>query len=306
MLLHGFHPAYAINKSQHDIRPHSAAYLQLWYKDQQRCEKAFEKLRASVELRRIPKPAMVFPLLPAYRGKHLWRFKKHGVDYLPRLALDICTSGGKEIFAPWPMQFLGVKALFGIIRRGDYLATKDISRYYNRLLASNRLREFQNFQDPSSYEHDTRTNNEKVKRGDALFLQQTTCMFGHPQLPAFSSCVSSEIARILHNEGARVAGVILDDFLFHGDRERGKEIFRQELEKTEEIFAKLGVPTNEKGHPPDTRLTFAGLALDTVAGTVDIDEEQRLYPVNDNDTEFRIISQKSKIRQLSQSPYTLR
>ena len=31
-----------------------------------------------------------------------------------------------------------------------------------------------------------------------------------------------------------------------------------------------------------------------------------LYPVNDNDTEFRIISQKSKIRQLSQSPYTLR
>ena len=151
MLRHGFHPAYAVDKSHHDIRRHSSAYLQLWYQDKSRCEKAFEKLKKSVQLQSIVKPALVFPLLPAYRGKHLWRFEKYGTEYLSRLALDICTSGGKEIFCPWPMQFLGVHALFQVLRRGDYLATRDISRYYNRLLASHRLRKFQIFQDPSSY-----------------------------------------------------------------------------------------------------------------------------------------------------------
>lgn len=279
MLLHGFHPAYAVNKSQHDIRQHSAAYLQLWQKDPHRCEKAFVKLMDSVDLQPITKPAMVFPLLPAYRGKHIWRFKKYGIDYLPRLALDICTSGGKEIFVPWPMQFLAVRALFHILRRGDYLATKDISRYYNRLLASYRLRKFQNFQDPRSYAKDSRSNDAKVRQGKVKFLQQTTCMFGHPQLPAYASCVSSEIARILHSGGARVAGVILDDFLFHGPRERGKQIFEKELEQADKIMDDLGVPTNDKGHPPDQRLTFSGLALDTLKGAVDIDEEQRVYMI---------------------------
>ena len=227
--------------------------LSSWFQDEDRCKRTFEKLVTSVDLQPIEKPEMVFPLLPAYRGKHIWRFKKYGTDYLPRLALDICTAGGKEIFEKWPMQFLGVRALFQIIRRGDYLATMDISRYYNRLLASHRLREFQCFQDPATYAQDKCSNDARIRRGDTVFLQQTTCMFGHPQLPAYASCVSSEIARIVHNEGARVVRVILDDFLFHGPKERGIARFKQELEKAEAIFADLKVPTNDKGIPPIRR-----------------------------------------------------
>lgn len=279
MLLHGFHPAYAKDKSHHDIKPHSAAYLQLWQKDPRRCKQAFIKLMDSVDLQPILKPALVFPLLPAYRGKHIWRFKKFGTDYLPRLALDICTSGGKEIFEPWSLQFLAVRALFQIVCRGDYLATKDISRYYNRLLASKRLREFQNFQDPRTYASDTRSNETKIRNGEAKFLQQTTCMFGHPQLPAYASCVSSEIARILHNGGARVAGIIIDDFLFHGPKERGIAQFQRELDQAEQTMSDLAVPANDKGHPPAQALTFAGLALETLNGAVDIDEEQRIYMI---------------------------
>ena len=64
MLLHGFHPAYEIDKSHHDIKQHSAVYLHLWFQDKDRCERAFEKLKKSVELQPITKPALVFPLLP--------------------------------------------------------------------------------------------------------------------------------------------------------------------------------------------------------------------------------------------------
>ena len=60
--------------------------------------------------------------------------------------------------------------------------------------------------------------NNKVNAGEASFLQQQSCMFGHKQLPAWASCVSSELARILHQKGARV---IIDDILFHGPASEG-------------------------------------------------------------------------------------
>jgi hypothetical protein len=83
----------------------------------------------------------------------------------------------------------------------------------------------------------------------------------------------------LHNGGTRVAGVILDDFLFHGPQERGEEVFEQELKKADTTMEDLDIPTNDKGKGPAQALTFSGLALETLKGTVDIDEEQRVYMI---------------------------
>ena len=102
-------------------------------------------------------------------------------------------------------------------------------------------------------------------------------MFGHKQLPAWASCVSSELARILHENAARVGGVILDDFLFHCPKQLGKQHFEKQLRKVDSIMRRLGVPPNDKGQGPSHRVTFSGIVIDTIKGHMDVEEEQRQY-----------------------------
>ena len=117
----------------------------------------------------------------------------------------------------------------------------------------------------------------KVRTGGGAFLQQQTCMFGHKQLPAWASCVSSELARILHENCVRVAGVLIDDFLFHGPRHLGKEKLAEEMRKADEIMTKLGVPPNNKGQEPTQTPVFSGILINTVIGYYDVEEQQRQY-----------------------------
>ena len=121
MLKYGYHAVYAHGKNISDIRPHNATYIHLWNKDSKRCAKAFLKLLSSTDLAPIESPPLIFPLLPAYRGKHIWRFKYHGIDYLPRLTSDISSSGGNDAFADWRLRYLGIHAICIILSRGDYL-----------------------------------------------------------------------------------------------------------------------------------------------------------------------------------------
>ena len=100
MLKHGFQAALDPERASDDIQPHAPAYIHLWNKDAARCKKAFKKLLESTNLQPIDNPSLIFPLLPAYRGKHLWRFRKFGTDYLPRITSDITTSGGNAKFLP--------------------------------------------------------------------------------------------------------------------------------------------------------------------------------------------------------------
>jgi hypothetical protein len=202
MLRIGFQAALQPDATLADIRNHSAAYISLWMKNPSGCDAAFRKLKASTHLIPISSPPLTFPLLPVTRGKQQWRFKKFGTPIVPRLTSDISTSGGNDIFEPWPMRYLGLRALAGILQRGDFIATRDITGFYNRLPAGTLLRKLQCFQDPDTYAATDKLNDKKVSAGDAAFLQQTSCMFGHRQLPAWASCVSSEMARILHRPSA--------------------------------------------------------------------------------------------------------
>ena len=158
------------------------------------------------------------------------------------------------------------------------MATRDIIGFFNRLAAGETLLKFQCFQDPRSYKKTNAANNASVKAGHATYLQQQSCMFGHRQLPAWASCVSSELARILHNECIRVAGVLLDDFLFHSPASDGPEVLQKQLDQADEIMSILGVPCNDKGQGPSTKVVFSGILIDSVAGVImSIEEEQREY-----------------------------
>ena len=277
MLKHGFQAALDPEHADDDIEPHAPAYIHLWNKDYARCKKAFKKLLDSTNFKPIADPPHIFPLLPAYRGKHLWRYSKFGTDYLPRITSDITTSGGNRKFAPWLLRYLGLLAICRVISRGDYLSTRDITGFFNRLPAGELLRSFQCFQDPRSYADSSHANTHKVNSGEASFLQQQSCMFGHKQLPAWASCVSSELARILHHGGARVIGVLIDDLLFHGPAAEGADALQKKMDKVDQTMRNLGLPPNDKGQAPSTRVVFSGILIDTVAGHLSIDEEQREY-----------------------------
>ena len=277
MLRHGYQAHLAPGCSPADVRAHSPAYTHLWNKDTKRCNSAFEKLFASTDLLPVESPSLIFPLLPVYRGNHLWRFKKLGTDYLPRLTSDITSSGGNDVFSEWRLRYLSLHAVSRVISRGDFLATRDITGFYNRLPAGQLLRSFQCFQDPRSYASAGPANNAKVDSGDARFLQQQSCMFGHRQLPAWASCASSELARILHQNCARVLAVLIDDFMFHGLAALGAAALQKQLVKVDATMRDLGVPPNDKGQAPATQAVFSGILLDTVKGVYDVDEEQREY-----------------------------
>ena len=173
--------------SPEDIKPHSPAYVHLWQRDKHRCDAAFEKLIKSTDIKPIDNPTLIFPLLPVYRGKHLWRFERFGTDYLPRITSDITTSGGNKVFLPWRLHYLGLLAIAAVISRGDFLATRDLTGFFNRLPAGKLLRLCQCFQDPRSYADSNSENFNKISKGKAKFLQQQSCMFGHRQLPAWAS-----------------------------------------------------------------------------------------------------------------------
>ena len=135
MLYHGFQAFLEPGSSLSDIQPHSPAYIHLWNQDPDRCTKAFDKLLHSTHLQPIEDPTFIFPLLPVYKSKQLWRYEKYGTDFKLRLASDISSSGGNAIFADWKILYLALHAICNIISRGDYLATRDITGFHNRLPA---------------------------------------------------------------------------------------------------------------------------------------------------------------------------
>ena len=280
MLHRGYQAHIKPGHSLHDIQPHPAAYIHLWQRDLTRCHKAFDKLINSTDLAPIDNPRFIFPLLPAYRKKHIWRFKKFGTDYSARITSDISTSGGNDIFSDWHVRYLGLHAVSRIVSRGDQLATRDATGFFNRLPAGEKLRMMQCFQDPRTYRSSSKANEKAIKEGKVKYLQQLSCMFGHKQLPAWASCVSSELARILHNECIRVIGILIDDFLFHIPASESSKTFQEQLDKTDEIMAELGVPANDKGQGPSTALVFQGILIDTILGLFSVDEEQREYIIS--------------------------
>ena len=106
------------------------------------------------------------------------------------------------------------------------------------------------------YQQRKRKNRSRRKSEISPTTLLCVCMFGHKQLPAWASCVSSELAHILHNECIRVIGVLIDDFLFHGPASIGPEGLQEELDRADEIMEELGVPPNDKGQDPDTSVVF--------------------------------------------------
>ena len=244
-----FAPASSLPWSRGDVyaaKPSCRAYVDKWTQELEGCKAAFAKWVDQCEnLMSDPTsevPDVFFALLPVVREKDRWVWQHGGPMYKVRLCMDMKNGGLNDLFSEWYFRYLGIDNVAFTVKKGDWLATIDISRFYLRLPAGARLRSVQWFQDPASYAGN-KVNNENKKLRKLLFRQLLSVAFGLKPAPAWASVVSAELARILTSFGVSIAGVYIDDLLL---RASSKELLQEAIDTCHRVCAALGVPLNDK------------------------------------------------------------
>ena len=256
------------------------AYVNKWRHEEARCEKAYDKWVNECENLMSDLcdvwPEFFSPLLPVARAKDKWRWKNVGKDYKIRLCLDLKCSGYNGNLLDWLFRYCGIDTIAENIKQGDWMAALDISRFYLRLPAGERLKRAQWFQDPSTYAK-TKHNNERRAKAKLKFRQLLAVAFGLKSAPAWASLVSGELCRILRSFDIDVAGVYIDDILI---RAITKELCMQHKQLAEEIATALGLPFNEKTLGPSQNIAFLGCEIDSTDCTIRVSAEYRKYALS--------------------------
>ena len=259
------------------------AYVDKWREEQSRCERAFAKwmMDASGLMSDVTAelPAFFSPLLPVVREKDRWRHARSGTDYKVRLCLDLKCSGYNASLAEWPFRFWGLDCVAENVKRGDWLASLDISRFYLRLPAGAALRRAQWFQEPSSYASST-LDNDSQSESCLRFRQLLSVAFGLKSAPAYASAVSMEAVRILRAYGVQVVGVYIDDILIRGAT---KEECANSMRLACKLLRELGIPTNEKAQGPCSPrdgIIFLGMKLRSSDCSMTVTDEYKAYAMD--------------------------
>lgn len=280
-LLRGFDPILREGHSWDEFEAEMEAYVNAWKQDEVRCGIAWEKWKLhSGDFLSKPsttKPKLVVPLLPATRSKHVWRYLKHGTPYKVRLCLDLKAVGVNAATEDWKFRYRGLYDVASKLKKGDWLASVDISRFYLRLPAGPNLQKAQWVQDPETYAKSAKANAKKKGR---RWRQLRAIGFGLKTAPAWASVVSAELVRILEAAGIRVVGCFIDDLLIAG---KSEEECREALDKAMKIMEKLGIPSNEKTvgpKSPSEGIVFLGVYIQTKDMRFSISEEHRSYGID--------------------------
>ena len=277
----GFDPELAEGCSWQDFKTRFPAYVDMWRGDEERCRAVWKKwidnAHGLIAEPKVEEPQFAVPLLPATRSKHKWRYLKYGTPYKVRLCLDFKATGVNESTEDWKFKYRALDDVATSVRKGDWLASVDISRFYLRLPAGQKLRMLQWVQDPDSYAHTAKANNRSKRK---LWRQLMAIGFGLKTAPAWASVVSAELVRTLTAAGVRVAGCFLDDLLIAGSN---RKKCQQALNKAISIMKKLGIPANDKTVPPKSPaegIVFLGVHIRTADMRFTISEEHRDYAMD--------------------------
>ena len=256
------------------------AYVDKWRREEARCKKSYDKWKNECaglmsELATVL-PEFFSPLLPVARAKDKWRWRRIGKDYKIRLCLDLKCTGYNDRLLDWLFRYCGIHVIAEKVRKGDFMAALDISRFYLRLPAGRRLRRAQWFQDPSSYAKSTH-NNEQRPEKKLSFRQLLAVAFGLKSAPAWASLVSGELCRILQSFGIDVAGVYIDDILIRAATE---QLCKEHMQLAAKVASALGLPFNEKTLGPLQNIPFLGCEIDSTDCTIRVSKEYRKYALS--------------------------
>ena len=130
----GYDPELVAGKTWEDFKRKRPAYVDAWRKEESGCRKAWTKwvhdadglLSADTDV----EPQFAVPLLPATRSKQVWRFNKYGIPYKVRLCLDLKAADVNCSLADWKFRYRGLDDVAAKLKKGDWLASVDISRFY--------------------------------------------------------------------------------------------------------------------------------------------------------------------------------
>ena len=283
-LLRGFDPALKPGRSWESFvskNPAREAYVDAWRQQEGKCKKAWDKWENEaaglLSAESKTKPNLVVPLLPATRAKQVWRFHRDGTPYKVRLCLDLTAAEVNDATQDWHFRYRNFEDIAENIRKGDWLASVDISRFYLRLPAGQGLRQVQWVQVPSTYGETSASN---VSQSGKKWRQLQAIGFGLKTAPAWASVVSSELVRILEAAGIRIVGCYLDDLLIAGETQ---EVCQRNLDKTLQIMKRLGIPANEKTvqpQAPEKGIVFLGVHVRTADMRFTVSEEHRKYAID--------------------------
>ena len=262
----GFNPPVVPGMDLRSASASSKAYVDLWRNEEAGCQRAFRKWVAQAENlmseATAAQPATWFPVLPVVREKDRWLFEKFGIEYKVRLCLDFKSGALNDMLLDWCFRYVGMEDIATKIRKNDWLAVVDISRFYLRLPAGASLRAVQWFQDPQSYAA-TSHDNARMASRKRRFRQLLAVAFGLKSAPAWASVVSAELARILRSFGVRVAGVYIDDLLLCA---ASKSELAEALAVCTRVCSSLGLDLNDKTvgpRAPSEGIKYLGVILRT-------------------------------------------
>lgn len=277
----GYDPELEEGRSWEEFKKHFPAYVDMWRGDEERCRAAWKKWvdnsAGLLDELTEEEPDFAVPLLPATRSKHKWRYLKYGIPYKVRLCLDFKAAQVNAATQDWKFRYRALDDIAASVQKGDWLASVDISRFYLRLPAGQKLRTVQWVQDPGSYAQSTKLNNKSKRK---LWRKLTAIGFGLKTAPAWASVVSAELVRILTKSGVRVVGCFLDDLLIAG---ASKQECQAALDEAIKIMKRLGLPANDKTIPPkspEEGIVFLGVHIRTSDMRFTISEEHRQYAID--------------------------
>ena len=236
---------------------------------------------------RFDRPKRVVSLLAAVREKHEWAatmagWKPGWEEHHPktRLATDYTAPGINEAMLRWPYRLDGCDEAVKLLKPGAYMVCLDLKAYFNFLPWTDAFsREYGWIRDPRRDGGKWQFQGKPPHRGWPHpqahlppYRRFRTCSFGLAPVPAWASCVSGHLAKILKSKGVTGITFYVDDFLIVCDT---KEEALRQVAIFVAVMRQLGLAVAEdKMEEPSQQCVYLGLLLDTVKMEVTITAER--------------------------------
>ena len=237
--------------------------------------------------RREDQPPNTVGLLTVVRDKHMRAARAAGWPTDPaakppkgRVVTDYTAPGTNAALTRWPFRLDGGDEAVKLMKPKCWMVCLDLRSYFNKLPWTEEFSQrFGWLRDPRCDAGKWRFPGTPPAHGwphpDAHkppYRRMATCSFGLASIPAWSSMVSGQLAKILRSKGLHSITFYVDDFLIVCDT------YEEALAQSKlfvSLMREMGFDVaDDKTLPPSQRCVFLGLLLDSLAMEVSVTEDR--------------------------------